>query len=200
MNNKVIYAIGCVLSCLLFTVFPGMSYAGPNSSAGCSLDMDYTTCSYESGVSSLDIESSVTAYIDDIVSVAVIAQGVTNLDTYQVEVLYDTASLQFIGGYEDVPLFAIDNLLKTNGGATIGFQAIEKEPGIVNIANTLTGTDTSQAPEGSGIIAIIRFKVLEDGPSKLILTNVHFVDSLQNDDLITNKTDGELEGASPQLE
>jgi len=178
-----------MLSCLVLLAFAGTSHAGPNASAACSLDMDYTTWSYESGISSTDIESSRIAYVNDIVSVAVVAQGVKNLDTYQVEVLYDKDRLQFIGGYEDIFLLGIENLLKNNGGTTIGFQAIEKEPGIVNIANALTGMDTSEAPEGSGMLAILKFKVLKEGPNELILLNVHFIDSFQKDDLIRIHSD-----------
>ncbi len=187
MKKKDIYTIACLISCLTVIMFPGINYAGPNSSAGCSIDMDFTTNAYES-----KIDPGITAHINDIISVAIVAQRVTNIDTYQAEIQYDKTALEFIEGYEDVPMQGIENLLKRNGGTTLGFQATEKHPGAVNVANTLAGTDTSEAPEGSGIIAIIRFKVLRDTPAKLSLGDVHFVDSFQQDDLITNKTDGKI--------
>lgn len=71
-----------------------------------------------------------------------------------------------------------ENMLKINGGATIGFQAVENTPGKVNIANALTGSNKDQAPEGSGIIALLKFKVLSCGSDILLtLSNVKYMDS-----------------------
>ena len=182
-----------VLFCLLaITALPSNSFGGLNSLAACSLDMDITTSQYESEISTVDIESNVDAGIGEMIIVGVIAQGVRDLDTYQVEVRYNISELQFIEGYEDDPMTGIENLLKTNGGTSIGFQAKEKEPGLVNIANTLIGKDQTQTPEGTGVIALLRFKVLKDGPSTLTLTNVHFVDSFQKEDIIKNTIDGNI--------
>jgi len=165
--------------------FFNVIYAGSNSSSGCALDLDIATRSYTSDVSSVDIDTDILASIGDIIYVSIVGQGVSNLDTYQVEVKFDSTKLQFLEGYEDDPIEGIQNFLKSNGGITIGFQSVEKVSGVVNVSNTLSGRDTNQAPEGSGILAILKFEVLEDGPSKLILSDVHFVDSYQHDDLIT---------------
>ncbi len=183
MRDKLINVKNCLMTCLIIIMFSGIAYAGPNSSATCGLDMNFSTT---------DIEADIAASAGDIITVAVVAGGVSNLDTYQAEVLYDTAGLEFIEGYEEVPMSGIRNLLKTNRGTTLGFQAVEKEPGTVNIANTLTGTDTSEAPEGSGILAIIKFRVLEDDPGKISLANVHFVDSSQAQDIIRNTAGGNV--------
>jgi len=178
MNKRFI-----TLSFLVFIIFSGISYAGEKSSAVCKLDMDIFTA---------DTESGITAYIGDVISVAVIAQNVNNLDTYQAEIYYAPAVLEFIEGYEDASIAGIKNLLKTNKGKTIGFQAVETEPGIVNIANSLTGTDTSEAPEGSGVIALLKFRVIDNIPETLSLANVYFVDSFQNQNLITDTGDGNI--------
>ncbi|ETR64813.1 MAG: hypothetical protein OMM_15308, partial [Candidatus Magnetoglobus multicellularis str. Araruama] len=58
---------------------------------------------------------------------------------------------------------------------------------MINIANSLVGQDTKQAPEGSGIIAIIKFKVLDDQSNNAItLSNVFYVDSNITKDVITH--------------
>jgi len=183
MGQKLVCAKSCPVICLIILMFSGIGYAGSNSTAVCGLDMNLNTA---------NIESDIAASVNDIITVAVVAGGVSNLDTYQAEVRYDRASLEFIEGYEDVPMLGVKNFLKSKGGTTLGFQAIEKEPGTVNIANTLTGTDTAQAPEGSGILAVIKFRVLKEGKGKISLVNVNFVDSSQNKDVVTNTTDGKI--------
>ena len=75
----------------------------------------------------------------------------------------------------------IKNILKKNGGGTIGFQCALIEPGKINIANTMTGEDEEQAPEGSGVLAIIEFKTLTNYPNaRLTLANVLFIDTFNN--------------------
>jgi hypothetical protein len=153
-------------------------WAGPNGSASCAVDMNYTT---------QKIESNLKAKMNDNIWIAIVAQNVTNLDTYQVEVKFDVNRLKFLGGVEDNSMSGIVNLLKTNGGQTIGFQTKERRAGTVNISNALVGTDSKQAPEGSGIIALLNFKVLDAKPDNgLLLFNVHFLDSKQFDDNILN--------------
>jgi hypothetical protein len=190
MNRKVMYPICCVLGFLAFLVFPAINYAGPNSSAGCALDLDYTTHDYDPGITSKDIDSSIGAEANDEIWVAVVAQNVTNLDTYQVEVVFDANHMDFIEGYEDNPFAGINNLLKRNGGSTIGFQAAENVAGTVTIANALVGTNTDEAPEGSGIIALLKFEVLDgDYHNELTLSNVNYLDSGAINDPITNLMD-----------
>ncbi len=180
MSKKIVFT----MSCLLITIiFAGVSYAGPKAAPGCILDMNFATKT---------IESEIAAGTSDIVSVAVVTQNVSNLDTYQAEVKYDQNILKFIGAYEEVPTMGIRNLLKKNGGTTIGFQAVEKKPGLVNIANALTGTNTDEAPEGSGIIAVMRFKVLRHEPSQLSLLNVRFADSSQDEVVVARLKGGKI--------
>ena len=42
--------------------------------------------------------------------IGVVAQGVTDLDTYQVEVSFDTAMVEFVEGIEDNPPEGIVNI------------------------------------------------------------------------------------------
>jgi len=175
----VIYFIVCLF-------FSTGVYAGPNDSAACRLDADYTTHLYGNRASDTDIETHAMAYENDKIYVAVLAQNVSNLDTYQVDIHFDPECLKFIGGYEAVPLSGVDNILTINDGKTIGFQAVEQKPGIITMANALVGNNTSEAPEGSGILGILGFIVSEKTASELVLKNVFFVDSTGNKDTITN--------------
>jgi hypothetical protein len=158
---------------------PALILADQLSKPGCSIDMNIQTRSYETEVSSVDIEPSTTAYMNDTITLAIVAQEVSNLDTYQLDVTFDPSKLVFLKGYSEVPSYGIQNFLKTNGGSTIGFQAFEKSSGVISIVNTLVGKNMDQAPEGSGILAILRFKLLEDGQSQIQLKNIHFLDSNQ---------------------
>ncbi|MDH3346555.1 MAG: cohesin domain-containing protein, partial [Desulfobulbaceae bacterium] len=146
---------------------------------GAALDMNIATYSYnQTSLSDQDIEPTVTASLNDEIFLTVVAQNVTNLDTYQVEVLFDPAKLQFLAGYEENTLTGLNNILKSNGGTTIGFMSVETTTGTVNIVNSLVGDDASIAPEGTGIIAILKFRVLAESYSNnLLLNNVYFVDN-----------------------
>ncbi|KPA11347.1 conserved hypothetical protein, secreted [Candidatus Magnetomorum sp. HK-1] len=148
------------------------------SASGVALDLNFNTRKYNETVSDQDIESSISASLNDEIWIAVVAQGSKNLDTLQVEVQFDSSKLEFSKGAEDNAFGGISNHLKKNNGETVGFQAIESSPGIVNIANALAGSDDSVAPEGSGIIALLNFKLLsQDLENKLTLQNVVFIDS-----------------------
>ena len=147
--------------------------------SGVALDLDISSMNYDQfEITVTDIDSTVTAGMDDEIIIAVVAQNVTNLDTYQVEINYDYALIAFVEAYEDNPMGGITNFLKSNGGTTIGFQAVETTPGTVNIANALVGSDPDEAPDGSGIIALIKFRVLStDCDNELSLSNVYYIDS-----------------------
>jgi len=176
-----------IICSLSFFILAGFCYAGPNSSAACRLDMDNSTWSYEN-ISLVDIEQLTIGLENDKLTVAVIAQNVKNLDTYQVEIHFNPDVLLFEDGNENSPTDGRLNILKINGGSTIGFQAIEKQPGIINISNTLIGSNANQAPEGIGILAILTFKVISQQVTDLKISNTYFIDSDGNEDLI--KTTG----------
>lgn len=112
---------------LLFGTYP--AWAGPNSSAGCALDMDYTTRDYDPGITTEDIDSAITANANDEIWIAVVAQNVTNLDTYQVEINFDTNRMTFIEGYEDNAFGGIYNLLKRMVVQVLGSRRLKMLPG-----------------------------------------------------------------------
>ncbi|GEM_PF-4317566 len=118
--------------------------------------------------------------------VNVVAQEANNLDTYQAEVNFDPVRMVFMGGYEDYPSEGIVNFLKKRGGTSIGFQAVKAADGKINISNALIGNNTDQAPEGSGIIALLKFKIADEAPNNFLkLSNVVFLDSWGNSSFIT---------------
>ncbi|MCP4352414.1 MAG: hypothetical protein GY795_43700 [Desulfobacterales bacterium] len=157
------------------------------ATAGCAIDLDFITRSYEPEISSKDIDSTITAEANDEIWVAVVAQNVSNLDTYQVEMNFNPSRMAFIEGYEDSQLNGVTNLLKTNGGTTTGFKAVEQDSGTVNIANTLSGNETNEAPDGSGIIALLKLKVIDSDPDNLLtLSNVRYSDSYGNSEFPTD--------------
>jgi uncharacterized repeat protein (TIGR01451 family) len=166
--------------------------------AALSLDMDPSTRNYDDTISSKDIEQTIFVPENNEAWIAVVAQGVTDLDTYQVEVSFDTERVAFIEGVEDNPFEGIENLLKKNGGDTVGFQAVETIAGTVNIANALTYTDCDQAPEGTGILALLKFRVLDTDPDNyLTLGNVFFIDCNGSQQEVTNLTNGSFNTCPP---
>ncbi|MEA1954638.1 MAG: immunoglobulin domain-containing protein, partial [Campylobacterota bacterium] len=158
------------------------------SSSGVAIDLDYTTNGYDQDtVTHTDIETSEVVSTNTEKWIAVVAQNVENLDTYQVEVSFDASRLALIATAEDNSFGGLHNLLKKNGGTTIGFQAVETGAGIINISNALVGTDEAIAPEGTGLIALLKFKALDaDTNNTINLQNVHFVNSSGSNALITN--------------
>ena len=156
----------------------GPAWAGPNASAGCALDLDCSSLDYDCFVSDADIDSRATASVGEDIFMIVVAQNVVNLDTYQVEVDFDPEKLAFIQGYEENTFAGIVNILKENGGSTVGFQAVERVPGNVNIGNALVGSNTYEAPECSGVLGLLRFVLLDDSRNnRITLSNVKFIDS-----------------------
>ena len=165
---------------------------------GLALDMDISTTNYESTDPDSEIESQISACQDDEIWIAVAALGVTNLDTYQVEASFDTDKLEFLEGAEENPMGGINNLLKKNGGTTTGFLAVEDVPGTVNISDTLTGADCDEAPEGSGALALLKFKVLSAGTdAELTLGNTFFVDCTGDNQGITDLRNGTFTVPAP---
>jgi hypothetical protein len=60
------------------------------------------------------------------------------------------------------------------------------EPGVVNIAYTLVGQDTDEAPDGEGLLASVRFNTLTPSQGQLSFGYVLFIDSFGEGDVITN--------------
>jgi len=166
-------------------------WAGTN--AGVALDMLISTRNYVDTLSSTDIESTAEAAEFGEIWVGVVAQGVTNLAAYQIEVSFDPARVEFIAGAEENPFDGISNFLKKNGGETEGFQASEIASGTVKIANSLSDSDCDKAPEGTGIIGLLNLRVLDGDPdNQVTLDSALFVNCNGGEEEITNLSNGSI--------
>ena len=126
-----------ILIFLSFVLFSNNNvFAGPNKYAACSVDMEYQSNDYDTYFSCNSIERSKNLKGDNSFIVAIVAHNVINLDTYQVEVIYNPEQLIYLNTYENSPFENIQNLLETNHGQTLGFQAHKIKNGIINISNT----------------------------------------------------------------
>ncbi|MDM8552168.1 DUF4114 domain-containing protein [Desulfobacterales bacterium HSG2] len=135
------------------------------------------------GGCALEINSTLTSEADDEIWVDVAVYDVENLDTYRVDVTFDPERMTFLEGHEDNPSAGILNLLKQRGGTTAGFLALEKVQGTVTILNALVGINSAEAPEGSGTIALLKFRLLDDAPdNSLTISKVTFLNPGGTDD------------------
>jgi len=178
MYNHLVITLTMIISG--FLLLNSYAVAGPNELASCSIDLNYNT---------QEIESILQKIQGNEIIITIIAENVSNLDTFQVEVNYDETALVFVDAYEN---YGFDeNFLSVNGGQTIGLKATKKEKGLINLANALKGTDKNIAPEGTGIIAYLVFNLIKCGAQTTIsLSNVHFQDSDSINDTIVHMNNG----------
>ena len=146
------------------------------SDTGVALDMDISTHNYDNSVSNTDIETHTHAFLNGEVTFAIVIQNVLNLDSYQVKILFDSSRMAFINAIEDDPSQNIVNILKKNGGDTL-FQPAIESPGKVNISSSLVKKDCNNSPEGSGVLALLKFKVMDSEPDNTLTpVNVLYTD------------------------
>jgi hypothetical protein len=163
----------------------------PLSDAGIAIDMNISTIGYENIVSTSHIETNMSASINDEKWVAIVGQNVADLDTCQIEVNFDPDRLEFMTGVDGNPAGGIVNLLNMNGADTIGFQAVEYRSGLINIANSIVGANSDTAAEGTGILALLKFRILDDTPvNKLSINNAWFLSCTQVNERITQLSEG----------
>jgi len=175
--------------------------------AGAAIDLNMDTYQYDyTAVTTKHIESTAKPNENGEIFAFIVAQNVTNLDTYQMEISFDADRLKFEEGYEDDFIPVSDkNFLKKNNGTAVGFKAYERKPGIINIASSLIGSDSAQSPDGSGILAVLKFKTRDrkrtnkpDNMIPLKLSNVYFVNSDGINEPITRLKDAYVLGQGVQ--
>jgi len=172
-------SIALVLGVIL--LFSSQVIAGPNENAGIRFDLDATTYGNQNQTG-ID-PPSVGAYI----RLDVYAVNVNNLDTYEFEINYNQTQLSFIGASATNPLTFEQNILTSDGGSAIGWMVDSSIPGVLSIAYTLTGTDTTQAPEGEGLLADVVFQAQTTEQGSLTFGEVKYYDSFGVIDIITDK-------------
>jgi hypothetical protein len=190
-----VLCIFCMAGLVELALLSDSACAGPNSEAGCAVDMGIYTHYYSDEITKHNIEPSIAAEAGQTVFVMIVAQNVTDLDTYEIEALFDPTRLKFIQGFEENQFDGITNILKKFYGTTLGFQAVCQSPGKAIIANTLVDNNRNEAPEGSGVLAILEFETLDAKPDNFIqIGSVHFVDSDGNNDVVTKRLRGAVNG------
>ncbi|PID73230.1 MAG: hypothetical protein CSB33_04730 [Desulfobacterales bacterium] len=145
----------------------------------------------ENGISRDAIETEITAEKNDEILVAALALHAVDLDAWQLDVLFDPAELEFVEGYEETP--DLPNFLKSKGGATLWMPPVETAPGKVRLAATLIGSHLEEAPDGSGVIALLKFRVVEIADkTSAALSDVRFLDSERDHDIIADTMGGRI--------
>ena len=158
----------------------GKDGKGPNEFAGIVFDLDAVTTGNQ------NLTSIPSQPVGTMIRLDVYCTGVSNLDTYEFEVIYDAAELAYISSSATNPITFEPNILTTNGGTALGWMVDSSTPGVLSIAYTLAGTDTAQAPEGEGLIADIVFQALVNTHGTLSFGDVYYYDSYGVVDLITD--------------
>jgi hypothetical protein len=174
-----------------FIIFASISFlhAGPNSNAGMAIDFVPETPAID----------SVSAFLSAAtITLSVKISGAVNLDAYMFDIRFDTTVLKFKSAMEDNPFASLDNILKKNSGSTVGFICTPKPgtSGVLNIANTLVGEDSAQAPEGSGILAVLMFTIIKEQTCTLFIEKGFPVDYEQIKDSVKTYTHGVVKPAS----
>jgi len=144
-------------------------------------------------ISTETIDPMVQASEDDEVWVGIVAQQVTNLHTFQVDVSFPPEGTAFVEGAEDNLGEGPNNFLKSQGGRTINLSAVETDDGTANVFNGLRGSNCDEAPDGSGHIGFLKFRVLSsDSDIKLEPNNVAFMPCEGIPKTVTDLTSGTI--------
>ena len=169
-------------------------YSSDSTAPGCAIDFNVETHNFEPDLSRQDINSWTYVSAGQFIWVGVVAQNVSNIKLYQVKLSYPQEYFRFVEGsknYEDQssPRF---NLLIKNNGEMLWMTPTEEIKGCITLANTLTGKpDENVAPEGSGFLGFLKFKVLKDvSNQRMTLSEVIYQDIYENNISVKNLVHG----------
>jgi hypothetical protein len=148
--------------------------------AGVAVDLDATTPALDTV---LDISKH---KVGDTLYVGVIILDVQNLDSYSFNIGFDSSALKFMRGAESFIGKTPDNFLRKNENPdspplTIISTGFGLMPGLRDTLYgnfSLTGEDSSIAPDGSGLVAAAMFKIISLKNSEISLSNCKFLDYL----------------------
>ena len=157
------------------------AWSGPNQNASVSVDMDPGTSITEHEQTS----QSASEEFDILVQ----ASGAKNLDAFMLRLVFDSTKVRYISASTSYGV--LPNILQSNSGTIIGTPAALKR-GVnttidtLEMAYTLTGSDTVQAPDGSGLLAAVKFISKLAGGETCGITPVYarFLDSHYDSDII----------------
>ena len=155
----------------IILILPSFSISGQNASANLSPDLNTSTFGNQQLVSVSPIPANETFSLD------VYIKDASNLDTYEFDVVFDCGELEFVQANEDQPITLENNILKKNGGFTIGWIATVTSPGTLNIANTLIGNNAENTPDDEGLLAHIIFRTITQASGQISFQNINFFDN-----------------------
>jgi len=178
-----------ITTTVLFLLATGIValWAGQNAGAGIRIDLDWNANGNQNKTY-IDPPPAIASYI----YIDIYVVNASNLDTYELNLLFDQTKLQYNSAIEDAWQNDDQNVLKKNGGTTVGWTVNTSVPGTINIANTLVGNDPAQAPEGEGLLASVKMKVLAWPAGSLSFGDVHWYDNGTVHDLCSDKGDASL--------
>ena len=180
-NLTKIFAVALVLA-LLGSV---AVWAGQNASAGIRIDFDYTTSGNQGQDSISSPGTGVIVYLE------VHVTGASNLDTYEFDLNYPSSDLTFNNAYENNFPSGEDNFLTKNGGSTTGWGATDYGT-YVNIRDSLVGDQGEDTPDGTGLLALLKFTTKVDDPGNLAFGDVDWYDNTGVNDVCTDKGEGQI--------
>jgi hypothetical protein len=160
-------------------------------SAGCAIDLNFLSSRnyIQNSTSNIDIESSAHIELNHEFFIAVVAQNVKDLKVFQASLLYNPEELQYISSHENytTPSDTIHNFLKNEGGTTLWLDP-QNTPGKLVLCSAIAGlSGKKEAPDGSGIIAFVKFKLLSEKKNmNITLSDVHFADINNNEIQVVN--------------
>jgi len=185
--------------CIFFLVLKAqVSFAYENDSPGCAVDFNIHTNNYDQNVvTQNDIDSRIRITAGKLLILGIVAQNVTKLKFFQVKVHYSYENLNFLRGDEDfIDIFNPNNsrynLLKKNGESTLWISPTDSPKGCITLSSSISGNSNEiMAPDGSGFLGFLYFKVLNnDSTIFIILSDVHYVDIYKKDTLVVQHIPG----------
>ena len=183
MSRRVILTVSLVLTLALSLVTQG--YTAVNAQASLVIDLD-------SSISG--IQTDLQANLGDGVDVAIIAQDVTNLDSFDIELEYNPFKLKLDPGSiapgDFLPVGTADFLMKDTS-----------KPGKISISYSLPGQDPEEAPDGTGVIATMRFTLIGGGEIPIRFDKAVLFDSnRERDDVTNNSPESIVTGPDPNAQ
>jgi len=173
------------VSLLLIALMLGRASAGVNASARLGVDLDLTSAAIDGGRHfPLNTEFDVN----------LVGENASDLHAVNFDLTYDPTLLSPV---------KVDNkwvregpFLKANASGAQTVFLVDKQDSRINVSTAILGTQPGV--DGNGVVAHVRFKTIASGASVLQLTNVIFVDHLNNkDDITANAVSGHVWGYGP---
>ncbi|MBD3322073.1 MAG: hypothetical protein GF350_13325 [Chitinivibrionales bacterium] len=124
----------------------------------------------------------------DQIKIIVMIKDVTNLDTYSIDIAYDSDVFALERAVIDDPFAGLHNVLRSGKGKII--PVIKKGEGKVNISATLTGTEPTGTIAEERLAGILLLSVKNAGKGKVEIVKSELLDNKRG--IIKHETGPEL--------